>query len=98
MARAGEMSAASAEESWGGHSAVTLPALTVTVADMVAALERAAGPAVSALIDWVPDPAVARLMTSWPARIRADRAERLGLAPDPDIGSIISRYLAESRG
>jgi len=90
--------AASAEESWGGHSAVTLPALTVTVADMVAALERAAGPAVSALIDWVPDPAVARLMTSWPARIRADRAERLGLAPDPDIGSIISRYLAESRG
>jgi len=90
--------AASAEESWGGRSAVTLPALTVTVADMVAALERAAGPAVSALIDWVPDPAVARLMTSWPARIRADRAERLGLAPDPDIGSIISRYLAESRG
>ena len=90
--------AASAEESWGGRSAVTLPALTVTVADMVAALERAAGPAVSALIDWVPDPAVARLMTSWPARIRADRAERLGLTPDPDIGSIISRYLAESRG
>jgi nucleoside-diphosphate-sugar epimerase len=90
--------AASAEESWGGRSAVTLPALTVTVADMVAALERAAGPGVSALIDWVPDPAVARLVTSWPARVRADRAERLGLTPDPDIGSIISRYLAESRG
>ena len=90
--------AASPQQSWGGRSAVTLPALTVTVADMVAALERAAGPAVSALIDWAPDPAVARLVTSWPARIRADRAERLGLAPDPDIGSIISRYLAESRG
>jgi D-erythronate 2-dehydrogenase len=89
--------AASAEESWGGRSAVTLPALTVTVADMVAALERAAGPEASALIDWVPDPAVARLVTSWPARIRAGRAERLGLAPDPDFGSIISRYLAESR-
>ena len=65
---------------------------------MVAALERAAGPAVSALIDWVPDPAVARLVTSWPARIRAGRAERLGLTPDPDFGSIISSYLAESRG
>jgi len=90
--------AASAEESWGGRGAVTLPALTVTVADMVAALERAAGPAVSALIDWVPDPAVARLVTSWPARIRAGRAERLGLTPDPDFGSIISSYLAESRG
>ena len=90
--------AASAEESWGGRGAVTLPALTVTVADMVAALKRVAGPAVSALIDWVPDPAVARLVTSWPARIRAGRAERLGLTPDPDFGSIISSYLAESRG
>ena len=89
--------AGSAEESWGGRSAVTLPALTVTVADMVAALERAAGPGAGALIDWVPDPVVARLMTSWPARIRAGRAERLGLAPDPDFGSIIGMYLAESR-
>ena len=87
-----------AEESWGGRSAVTLPALTVTVADMVAALELVAGPEASALIDWVPDPAVARLVASWPARIRAERAERLGLAADPDFGSIIRTYLAESRG
>jgi D-erythronate 2-dehydrogenase len=90
--------AASPEGSWGGRSAVTLPALTVTVADMVAALEQAAGPQASALIDWVPDPDVARLVVSWPARIRADRAERLGLTQDPDFGSIIGRYLAESRG
>ena len=89
--------ATSAERAWGGRSAVTLPALTVTVADMVAALERAAGPGASALIDWVPDPAVARLVASWPARIRAARAERLGLAADSDFGSIIGRYLAESR-
>ena len=96
---AGLLRAATAtEEAWGGRSAVTLPALTVTVADMVAALERAGGPEVTALIDWVPDPDVARLVTSWPARIRADRAERLGLAPDPGFGSIIGRYLAESRG
>src|SRR5215471_13005941 len=90
--------AASPEESWGGRSAVTLPALTVTVADMVAALEQAAGPEATALIDWVTDPEVARLVSSWPARIRADRAERLGLIQDRDFGSIIGRYLAESRG
>jgi D-erythronate 2-dehydrogenase len=89
--------ATASQESWGGRSAVTLPALTVTVADMVAALEQVAGPGASALIDWIPDPAVARLVLSWPARVRADRAERLGLAPDPDFGSIIGRYLAESR-
>jgi D-erythronate 2-dehydrogenase len=90
--------ATSAEESWGGRGAVTLPALTVTVADMVAALEAVAGPEAAALIDWVPDPAVARLVLSWPARIRAGRAERLGLTPDPDFASIVGRHLAESRG
>ncbi|HUC26537.1 MAG TPA: D-erythronate dehydrogenase [Streptosporangiaceae bacterium] len=87
--------ASSSEQFWGGRSAVTLPALTVTVADMVAELERVSGPEVSALIDWVPDPAAARLVASWPARIRADRAQRLGLAPDPDFASIIRMYLAE---
>jgi hypothetical protein len=82
---------------WGGRSAVNLPALTVTVAGMVAALDRVAGPAASTLIDWIPDPAVARIVTSWPARFRTERAARLGLAPDPDFGSIIAMHLAEAR-
>jgi hypothetical protein len=69
----------------------------MTVAGMVAALERVAGPEATALIDWVPDPAVARIVTSWPARVRADRAARLGLAPDPDFGSVIAAHLAEAR-
>ncbi len=81
---------------WGGRTAVTMPALTVTVADMAAALAEVAGPQVSALIDWVPDPSVARIVTSWPARIRAERATRLGLSPDPDFACVIRAYLAES--
>lgn len=89
--------ATSSGEAWGGRTPVNLPALTVTVADMVAALERVAGPGVSALIDWVPDPAVAEIVTSWPARFRADRAARLGLVPDPDFGSVIKMHLAEAR-
>jgi D-erythronate 2-dehydrogenase len=89
--------ATSSGEAWGGRTAVNLPALTVTVADMVAALERAAGPEASALIDWVPDSAVARIVTSWPARFRASRAARLGLVPDPDFDSVISMHLAGTR-
>jgi len=89
--------ATSSDQAWGGRTAVNLPALSVTVADMAAALERVAGPDVSALIDWEPDPAVARIVTSWPARIRAGRAARLGLSPDPDFDSIIKMHLAESR-
>ena len=54
--------ATSTDEAWGGRTPVNLPALTVTVADMAAALQRVAGPQVSSLIDWVPDPAVARIV------------------------------------
>jgi D-erythronate 2-dehydrogenase len=89
--------AASSGQAWGGRTAVNLPALTVSVAEMAAALQRVAGPEVSSLIDWIPDPVVARMMASWPARIRADRASGLGLAPDPDIDSVIRMHLAESR-
>jgi nucleoside-diphosphate-sugar epimerase len=89
--------ATAAEETWGGRSAVNLPSVTVTVADMVAALERAAGPAAADLIDWVPDPAVARIVTGWPARFRTDRAARLGLDPDPDFDSVIALHRAEQR-
>ena len=89
--------ATASDEAWGGRTAVNLPALTMTVAGMAAALERVAGPEVSALIDWVPDPAVARMFATWPGRVRSDRAAGLGLTPDPDFDSVITMHLAESR-
>jgi len=88
--------ATSSDEAWGGRTALTMPALTLTVADMAAALTRVAGPQVSALIDWVPDAAITRMFATWPARIRADQAARLGLIPDPEFDSIIAAYLAGS--
>ena len=88
--------ATAADENWGGRTALTTPALTLTVADMAAALTRVAGPQVTALIDWVPDPMIARMFQTWPARIRADRAARLGLTADPDFDSVIRAYLAGS--
>jgi nucleoside-diphosphate-sugar epimerase len=81
-----------------GRTAVNLPALTVTVAEMVAALERVAGRNAAALIDWEPDPAIAKIVTSWPAAIRADRAARLGLAPDPDFDSVLALHVTEAAG
>ena len=89
--------ATASDPAWGGRTAVTMPALSVTVADMAAALAEVAGPQVSALIGWVPDPAVAQIVASWPTRVRAERATRLGLTPDPDFGSVIRTHIAESR-
>ena len=87
--------ATASDQAWGGRTALTMPALTVTVAEMAAALTRVAGPQVSALIDWVPDPVISRMFATWPARIQAGRAARLGLTPDPDFDSVIRMHLAE---
>ncbi len=86
----------SPERTWGDSTPVTMPALTVSVGEMAAALERIAGSKASALIDWVPDPVITAMMRGWPARVRADRAARLGLAPDPDVDSVIRLHMAES--
>jgi nucleoside-diphosphate-sugar epimerase len=88
--------ATASDEDWGGRSPVNLPGLSITVAGMVAALERVAGARTASLIDWVPDPEVARLVMSWPARFRSERAARLGLTADHDFDSVISMHLAES--
>ena len=88
--------ATSSDQAWGGRTAVNLPALTVSVGDMAAALEQVAGPEVRALIDWIPDPAVARMFATWPGRVHSERAARLGLTPDPDFVSIINLHRAES--
>jgi len=88
--------ATSSDQAWGGRAALTMPALTLTVADMAAALARVAGPKAAALIDWIPDPQIIRMFATWPAKIRADRAARLGLTPDPDLDSIIRMHLASA--
>ena len=88
--------ATSSDQAWGGRTAVNLPALTVSVGDMAAALEQVAGPEVRALINWIPDPAVAAMFATWPGRVHSERAAKLGLTPDPDFVSIISLHRAES--
>ena len=88
--------ATTSDQAWGGRTALTMPALTLTVAQMAAALTRVAGPQVSDLIDWVPDPVISRMFATWPARIHADRAARLGLTPDPDFDSVIRMHLGEA--
>jgi D-erythronate 2-dehydrogenase len=84
------------EADWGGRSAVTLPALTVSITEMVAAMTRVAGPEPSTLIDYEPDPVITEIVATWPTRVRSERATRLGLTPDPDYDSVIRAHLAES--
>ncbi|QQS01592.1 MAG: NAD-dependent epimerase/dehydratase family protein [Austwickia sp.] len=78
-----------------GRLPVNLPALTVTVGEMIAALRAVGGEAAAALVRPEPDPRIEAIVASWPARFDNARAAALGLAPDPDVASIIRQYLAE---
>lgn len=88
--------AQTSDPAWGPRTALTLPALTTTPAEMAAALARVAGPQAAALIDWTPDAAIYNIVKTWPARIDAVRARGLGLLPDTCFEDIVSAYVREN--
>jgi len=84
-------------EAYGGRTALNLPALNVTVAQMLAALEEVAGPAVRARVRFERDERIAGIVANWPTSARADRAAALGLLPEANFADIIRQYIADSR-
>jgi nucleoside-diphosphate-sugar epimerase len=89
--------ATAGDAEWGARTAVNLPALSTTVGEMAQALERVAGPAASALLDWTPDERIAAIVTAWPSRIHAARARALGLQTDSSFDDIVTEYVRENR-
>jgi len=78
------------------HRTINLPGISITVGEMIAALEKVAGPAAVARIRFEPDAAVARIVTSWPGRFDTARARALGFHGDRDFEAIIRAYLRET--
>ncbi|OXY85817.1 NAD-dependent epimerase/dehydratase family protein, partial [Streptomyces diastatochromogenes] len=78
-----------------GRALVNLPALTVSVTDMLATLRQVAGDAVADLVTVTPDPAIEAIVGSWPALFDNRRAAGLGLEPDPSFLSVVQDYLAD---
>jgi len=93
---AGLIAAAEASrEAIGGRIAINMPALTVSVGEMLDALEVAAGAEVRSRVRFEPDAQIARIVGGWPAVFDNTRALRLALEPDPDFLSIVRAYLTE---
>ncbi len=85
-------------EAYGGRTALNLPGLNVTVAQMLAALEEVAGPAVRARVRFERDERIAGIVANWPSAARADRAAALGLLPEANFADIIRQYIADNAG
>ncbi|WP_330460099.1 NAD-dependent epimerase/dehydratase family protein [Streptomyces sp. NBC_00820] len=73
---------------------VNLPALTVSVAEMLDTLRQVAGDTVADLVTVAPAPAVEAIVGSWPADFDNARAATLGLTADPDFESVVRDYIA----
>ena len=79
----------------GDDRTINLPSFSATAGEMVAALDRVcAGRRLGAVID-APDPAVQRLVGSWPGYARADRARALGLPENPPLDEVVRQYIED---
>ena len=77
----------------GDDRGVSLPSLTVTVAEMIAALERVAGSRALGAISVSPDPFVETICASWPQDATYARATALGLLREQSLDEIIEYYI-----
>jgi nucleoside-diphosphate-sugar epimerase len=79
-----------------GRTALNLPALNVTVQQMLDALLAVAGPAVRARVRFERDDRIAGIVANWPQGASAKRAAGLGLLPESSFEDIIRQYIADS--
>ncbi|MEM9247871.1 MAG: D-erythronate dehydrogenase [Pseudomonadota bacterium] len=79
----------------GPRRTLTMPGVETTVAQQIEALARAAGPEAAALIDAAPDPAIARIIASWPRAFTCDRANALGFTSEATPDELIQVYLED---
>lgn len=83
-------------EAFVGRSALNLPALNVTVQQMLDALEAVAGPAVRARVRFERDERIAGIVANWPKAARAERAAGLGVHPETSFEDIIRQYIRDA--
>ena len=79
----------------GGRTALNLPALTVTVREMLDALAQVGGDEAVSRVRFAPDTATAALVGGWPARFDGQRAAALGLRPDASYADVIRQYVRD---
>lgn len=76
---------------------INLDGLSVTVREMIDALCQVAGESVTRHIHLRPDPAVTRIVNSWPGDFDASYARRLGFSANRDFSDIVREYIADHR-
>ncbi|MEH6717381.1 MAG: D-erythronate dehydrogenase [Aurantimonas endophytica] len=79
----------------GARRALSMPGLSVTIAEMIEALREVAGEEVAARIRREPDATIEKIVAGWPRDFDARRAAEAGFTADTDFASIIRAHIAD---
>lgn len=82
----------------GWPRSLLLPAVRVSVTEMLDALEAEVGPEARSLVSFEPDVETTAIVKSWPAMTVGARAEALGIHTDNDAGEIVRDFLETTGG
>jgi nucleoside-diphosphate-sugar epimerase len=80
---------------WEPYHSFNVPGISVTVAEMIEALRRAAGDQAVARIRWQPDATIQRIVGSWPGAFTSERAVGLGFEPDASMDAIVQAFIED---
>ncbi len=87
-----------AEDALGDRRCLTMPGVSVTVAEQIEALRRVAGDEAVALIRREPDETVTRIVSGWPRAFEARRARELGFEAEESFDEIVRVYVEDELG
>jgi len=79
----------------GQRRTLTMPGLSATIAEEVAALERFGGSAATRLIRREPDETIARIVAGWPQNFDTRRALELGFLAETSFDDIVRAYIED---
>jgi nucleoside-diphosphate-sugar epimerase len=82
----------------GPRRNLTMPGLSVTVGEQIAALRRVAGDKVVARIRREPDPMIIKIVDGWPRNFDARRATELGFRAESTFEDIIKIHIEDELG
>jgi nucleoside-diphosphate-sugar epimerase len=74
---------------------INVPGISVAVGAMVESLRRVAGAAVAERVQWVCDPAIDRIVSTWPSNFAPELGRSLGMKADADFDGIVRTYIAD---
>jgi len=83
-------------EAFAHSRSINLPGISVAVEEMVDCLRRIAGEEVANRVRWNYDPAIDRIVSTWPARFESAAARTLGMRQDEHFESVIRAHIADS--